>query len=124
PPPLVMGLRWPRPLLRQRITERLHARLQAGLLQEVERLLADGVPLERLAAYGLEYRFACRHLQGELDDQAFVTGLNHAIHQFAKRQETWFRHMERCGVVIHWLEAEGEPLQEGERFLLQKISNQ
>ncbi|MBF0096766.1 MAG: tRNA (adenosine(37)-N6)-dimethylallyltransferase MiaA [Magnetococcales bacterium] len=119
--PLVMGLRWPRPILRQRITERLHSRLDAGLLPEVQGLLAQGVSMARLAAYGLEYRFACRHLQGELDWPSFVQGLNQAIHQFAKRQETWFRHMERLGVTIHWLEAEQEPLQSAIAFLERQL---
>jgi tRNA dimethylallyltransferase len=120
--PLIMGLRWPRPILRQRITERLHSRLQAGLVQEVEGLLAHGVSRERLSAYGLEYRFVCRHLQGELAWPSLVQGLNQAIHQFAKRQETWFRHMERLGVTIHWLEAEQQPLQSAIAFLERQMA--
>ncbi|MBF0402015.1 MAG: tRNA (adenosine(37)-N6)-dimethylallyltransferase MiaA [Magnetococcales bacterium] len=109
--PFIMGIRWERSLLRQRITARLEARLQAGLLAEVEGLLGGGLAMERLAAYGLEYRFACRYLAGELSWEAFFAGLNRAIHQFAKRQETWFRHMERQGVVIHWLDGAADPLE-------------
>ncbi|MEO5348978.1 MAG: tRNA (adenosine(37)-N6)-dimethylallyltransferase MiaA [Magnetococcus sp. YQC-3] len=115
--PLVFGIRWERALLRERITVRLQQRLDAGLLAEVERLLAAGVDPERLAAYGLEYRFACRYLQGELTGEAFFQGLNRAIHQFAKRQDTWFRRMERHGVRIHWLDGTANPLQEAERWL-------
>ncbi|MEO5363493.1 MAG: tRNA (adenosine(37)-N6)-dimethylallyltransferase MiaA [Magnetococcus sp. DMHC-8] len=113
----IFGLRWERTVLRARITRRLQERLEAGLLAEVEKLLATGLPSERLAAYGLEYRFSCRYLQGELTWDAFFQGLNRAIHQFAKRQETWFRHMERHGVVIHWLDAAADPLAEAEQYL-------
>ncbi|MEO5338897.1 MAG: tRNA (adenosine(37)-N6)-dimethylallyltransferase MiaA [Magnetococcus sp. MYC-9] len=114
---LIVGIQWPRALLRKRITARLQERLEAGLLAEVERLLAGGLAAERLAAYGLEYRFACRHLAGELAWEPFFQGLNRAIHQFAKRQETWFRRMERHGVVIHWVQGEAEPLREAEQIL-------
>ncbi len=122
PPPLplhstIFGLRWERSVLRQRITVRLEERLAAGLLAEVERLLAGGLAPERLAAYGLEYRFACQYIRGELAWDPFFQGLNRAIHQFAKRQETWFRHMERHGVVIHWLEGAANPLEEAEHHL-------
>ena len=120
PPPLsllIFGIRWPRALLRQRITNRLQERLEAGLLAEVEGLLAGGLPAQRLAAYGLEYRFACQYLAGKLAWDSFLQGLNQAIHRFAKRQETWFRRMERHGVVIHWLEAEADPLAEAEAYI-------
>ena len=114
---LVFGLRWDRAVLRQRITVRLQERLAAGLVAEVERLLAGGLAAERLAAYGLEYRFVCQYLAGMWTWEEFFQGLNRAIHQFAKRQETWFRRMERHGVVIHWLEGAGDPLGEAERLL-------
>ena len=112
--PLVLGLRWQRPVLRQRITTRLQERLEAGLLVEVETLLLNGLSHERLAAYGLEYRFACRYLRGELTWDDFFRDLNQAIHRFAKRQETWFRRMERHGIVIHWLEGASNPLEAAE----------
>lgn len=110
--PAVFGLRWERTELRRRITERLKERLEQGLIEEVARLHAGGVLWERLEYYGLEYRFIARHLQGELSRNDMVQKLNSAIHDFAKRQETWFRRMERQGTVIHWLEGAGEPLEE------------
>ena len=115
--PLILGLRWERTLLRERITARLKERLDAGLMTEVETLLARGISHERLAAYGLEYRFACRHLCGELTWETFFQGLNQAIHKFAKRQETWFRRMERNGVTIHWLDGAENPLAAAKRII-------
>lgn len=110
--PKVFGLRWPRPLLRQRITKRLRERLDHGLIEEVAGLHEAGVSWETLDSYGLEYRFVAQHLQGLLNRNDLFQKLNSAIHQFAKRQETWFRRMERQGVVIHWLDGEGEPVSE------------
>ncbi len=107
--PLVLGIRWPRPLLRQRITERLQQRLRSGLLAEVTALLDRGVTHATLETYGLEYRYVSRHLRGELDAESCFAQLNRAIHKFAKRQETWFRGMERKGVAIHWLDGPGDP---------------
>lgn len=115
--PFILGIRWERAVLRARITQRLQERLEAGMLAEVEKLLAAGVDAERLAAYGLEYRFACRYLAGELEWEPFFLGLNRAIHQFAKRQETWFRHMERQGSTIHWLDGAADPLSEAAHLL-------
>lgn len=108
--PLVFGLRWARAELRRRITARLRERLTQGLIEEVAHLHAGGVGWERLEFYGLEYRFVARHLQGKLDRNDMVQKLESAIHDFAKRQETWFRRMERQGIEIHWLQGEGEPL--------------
>lgn len=110
--PLVFGLRWPRELLRQRISRRLRERLEHGLVEEVANLHASGVPWEVLDYYGLEYRFVAQHLQGQINRNDLFQKLNSAIHQFAKRQETWFRRMERRGVVIHWLNGEGDPAAE------------
>jgi len=107
--PLVYGLRWSRTLLRRRITDRLHERLNLGMIAEVERLHADGVAWEALEFYGLEYRFVAQHLQGQLNRNDMVQKLASAIHQFAKRQETWFRRMERRGTAIHWLDGEQDP---------------
>ncbi|MBF0455684.1 MAG: tRNA (adenosine(37)-N6)-dimethylallyltransferase MiaA [Magnetococcales bacterium] len=106
PPPisaLVLGIRWPRSVLRQRITQRLRQRLAEGMVEEVEGLLAAGVSHEQLYFYGLEYRFISRMLRGELDRESLFQHLNHAIHHFAKRQDTWFRRMEKRGVAIVWL---------------------
>jgi tRNA dimethylallyltransferase len=108
--PLVFGLRWARAELRRRISARLKERLDQGLLEEVTRLHAEGVAWERLEFYGLEYRFVARHLKGELSRDDMFQQLESAIHDFAKRQETWFRRMERQGIEIHWLEGAGEPL--------------
>ncbi|MDT8443786.1 MAG: tRNA (adenosine(37)-N6)-dimethylallyltransferase MiaA [Desulfuromonadales bacterium] len=110
--PEVFGLRWPRELLRQRITKRLRERLDNGLIEEVVTLHEAGVSWETLDYYGLEYRFVARHLQGQLNRNDLFQKLNSAIHQFAKRQETWFRRMERQGVAIHWLNGEGDPVTE------------
>lgn len=110
--PQVFGLRWPRELLRQRITRRLRERLDHGLVEEVAKLHADGVSWETLDYYGLEYRFVAQHLQGQLNRNDLFQKLNSAIHQFAKRQETWFRRMERQGVAIRWLGGEGDPVAE------------
>jgi tRNA dimethylallyltransferase len=110
--PLVFGLRWARAELRRRISARLKERLDQGLINEVAQLHAGGVAWERLEFYGLEYRFVARHLKGELGRNDMVQKLESAIHDFAKRQETWFRRMERQGVEIHWLEGAGEPLQD------------
>ncbi len=110
--PLVFGLKWPRELLRQRITKRLRERLDHGLVEEVAKLHADGVSWQTLDYYGLEYRFVAQYLQGQLNRNDLFQKLNSAIHQFAKRQETWFRRMERQGVAIHWLAAEKDPVTE------------
>ena len=105
-------MRWERSDLRRRITARLKERLHQGLVEEVARLHASGIPYETLEFYGLEYRFVALHLKGELNRNDMFQKLGSAIHQFAKRQETWFRRMERQGVVIHWLEGAGEPFEE------------
>lgn len=106
---IVFGIQWDRGLLRQRITERLKVRLNEGLVEEVERLLQEGVKAETLEFYGLEYRFVVKYLKGELNRNDMFQKLNAAIHDFAKRQETWFRRMERNGVAIHWLNGSGDP---------------
>lgn len=108
--PVVFGLKIPRELQRRRITERLKARLREGMIEEVAALLASGVPAERLEAYGLEYRFVSRYVRRELGRNDMFQKLNAAIHDFAKRQETWFRRMERHGVEIFWLDATRDPL--------------
>jgi tRNA dimethylallyltransferase len=101
--PLVIGVRWDRAILRQRITDRLHARLQSGMVEEVTALHQRGVSWERLYHFGLEYRYISLYLQDLMSFDDMVKTLNTRIHQFAKRQDTWFRRMERLGVVIHWI---------------------
>ena len=101
---VVIGVDVDRDTRRRRITERLHSRLEEGMVEEVERLLASGIAPADLIYYGLEYKYLTLHLTGELTLEEMTTQLETAIHQFAKRQMTWFRGMERrTGLPIHWL---------------------
>jgi tRNA dimethylallyltransferase len=109
--PLVFGVLWDRSRLRRRITERLEQRLAEGLIEEVRDLVDKGVSHGMLEHYGLEYRLVSQHLRGALNRNDMFQKLNSAIHQFAKRQDTWFRRMERQGITIHWLDGDGDPLQ-------------
>lgn len=102
---LTVGLDVPRDVRRQRISTRLKQRLEHGMIEEVERLLAKGVDAERLIAYGLEYKYITRYLQKEITYNEMQNLLEIAIHQFAKRQMTWLRGMERRGVPICWIDA-------------------
>lgn len=115
--PLVLGIRWDRSELRRRITRRLRQRLEAGMLDEIQQLHAGGVGWERLDYYGLEYRYGGMFLRGELNRNDMFQKLNSAIHDFAKRQETWFRRMEKNGVVIHWLDGVSDPPAEAQQVL-------
>ncbi|MFA5323113.1 MAG: tRNA (adenosine(37)-N6)-dimethylallyltransferase MiaA [Smithella sp.] len=99
----VFGIKWERAVLRKRITERLEERLNTGMIEEVSGLCSAGLTWERLESFGLEYRFIAQFLQREITFDEMKNKLNTAIHQFAKRQETWFRRMERKGVVINWI---------------------
>jgi len=110
--PLTIGIRWERSELRRRITERLRQRLDNGMIEEVQRLHEGGVAWERLDYYGLEYRYIGAFLQGKMNRNDMFQRLNSAIHDFAKRQENWFRKMERNGVTINWVEGAGDPLAE------------
>jgi tRNA dimethylallyltransferase len=101
---LVVGVQFDRQTRRKRITSRLRQRLREGMLDEVQRLLDNGLTPEQLTYYGLEYKFMTQHLIGELTYQEMFDGLNAAIHQFAKRQMTWFRRMEKQGIEIRWLD--------------------
>lgn len=102
---LVVGLSIPRELRRERITQRLKQRLEEGMLDEIKRLLDSGVKSEELIYYGLEYKYLTLHILGELSYDEMFRQLEIAIHQFAKRQMTWFRGMERRGITIHWVDA-------------------
>lgn len=106
---LVFGMKWERATLRNRITSRLKERLESGMIEEVQQLHASGVQWERLDYFGLEYRFIARYLRGEMNRNDLFQKLNSAIHDFAKRQDTWFRRMERCGTEIHWLDGARDP---------------
>lgn len=107
--PVVFGIKWERKILRQRITQRLKARLKRGMIEEVESLLEKGVSFETLEFYGLEYRFIAKYLKGELNKNDMFQKLNSAIHQFAKRQDTWFRRLEHQGILIHWVDGKVDP---------------
>ena len=108
--PLIFGIKIMREIVRQRITERLKARLAGGMIDEVQRLLAEGVPIARLESYGLEYRYISRYLAGEINRNDMFQKLNAAIHDFAKKQDNWFRKMERHGLEIIWLDAAADTL--------------
>ncbi|MBI5142111.1 MAG: tRNA (adenosine(37)-N6)-dimethylallyltransferase MiaA [Nitrospirae bacterium] len=101
--PLVIWLTRPRPELVERIGARLGERLDGGMIDEVQRLNAGGISWERLESFGLEYRFIADYLRGRMTMEELYRDLFTAIRRFAKRQETWFRGMERKGVVIHRL---------------------
>ena len=102
-PATIIGVDVDREVRRSRITRRLDARLEAGMLDEARRLLDSGIPPENLIYYGLEYKFLTEHLLGKTTFREMRDGLEIAIHQFAKRQMTWFRGSQRRGFRIHWL---------------------
>lgn len=102
---LIVGIDIDRELRRQKITRRLKARLDEGMIDEVKRLLDEGIPAEDLIYYGLEYKFVTEYLTGKSSYDEMFQRLEIAIHQFAKRQMTWFRGMERRGFKINWIDA-------------------
>ncbi len=102
---LIIGVDIDRELRREKITRRLRQRLEEGMVEEVRRLLQQGIQAEDLIYYGLEYKYLTLYVIGELTYEEMFTQLETAIHQFAKRQMTWFRGMERRGFTIHWLDA-------------------
>ncbi len=101
--PVVLGVDYPRTVIRKLITMRLHFRLENGMIEEVESLLQNGVTHERMEILGLEYRFISRYLNGVYTKDEMTALLNTAIHQFAKKQMTFFRNMEKNGIKIHWI---------------------
>ncbi len=101
---IIFGVHFDRKVIRERISLRLAERLQNGMIEEVESLMDKGVSPDALKFYGLEYRYLTRYIQGEISYDEMYAGLNTAIHQFAKRQSTWFRRMERQGFNIHWID--------------------
>lgn len=102
---LIVGLNIDRKLRREKISRRLLERLAGGMVEEVSALLADGLQADDLIYYGLEYKFVTQYLIGVLRYDEMVMQLETAIHQFAKRQMTWFRGMERRGFRINWIDA-------------------
>ncbi len=101
---VIIGISINRELRREKITRRLKARLDNGMVEEVRALLDEGIPAEDLIYYGLEYKFVTEYLTGQTSYDEMFTRLEIAIHQFAKRQMTWFRGMERRGFNIHWID--------------------
>jgi tRNA dimethylallyltransferase len=102
--PIIFGVYFDRKAIRERITERLEKRLEQGMIQEVEDLLQKGLTPEQLKFYGLEYKYLTQFVTGEITYDEMFRLLNTAIHQFAKRQMTWFRRMERQGFRINWID--------------------
>ena len=101
----IIGVNIDRELRREKITRRLKARLEEGMIEEVRGLMAEGIAADDLIYYGLEYKFVTEYLTGKTTYDEMFARLEIAIHQFAKRQMTWFRGMERRGFVIHWIDA-------------------
>ena len=104
-PYIIIGVSIDRDLRREKITRRLKARLDEGMIDEVRGLLAEGIPADDLIYYGLEYKYLTEYVIGRLTYDEMFRQLEIAIHQFAKRQMTWFRGMERRGFTIHWIDA-------------------
>ena len=102
---LIIGLNFDRDRRREKITTRLKQRLENGMIDEIQGLLNEGIPAEDLIYYGLEYKFITEYVIGKRSYDDMFHDLEIAIHQFAKRQMTWFRGMERRGFAIHWLNA-------------------
>ena len=119
----IFGLQLEVAIRRKKITERLHARLKAGMVDEVKALLSRGITSEQLIYYGLEYKFITQYLEGTIKYDQMVNLLNIAIHQFAKRQMTWFRKMEKEGTLIHWLDA-ALPSEVNIEIILSKLRKQ
>lgn len=120
---VVIGLSIDRETRRQKITRRLKARLEEGMVDEIRSLIDEGVPTERLLRYGLEYKFVTLYLLGQLTYDEMFAQLEIAIHQFAKRQMTWFRGMEeRRGIPINWIDS-SLPMDEKIRQTLQVLAD-
>ncbi len=104
--PIVLGIKYSREKRRERITIRLKDRLQKGMIEEARKLINSGISPDTLVSYGLEYKYLTWYITGKISYEEMFEGLNTAIHQFAKRQMTWFRKMEREGIIIHWIDGE------------------
>lgn len=100
---LVIGIDIPRERRREKISSRLHSRLEEGMVDEIKKLLDSGIPADDLIYYGLEYKFVTLFVLGRMSYYEMFTSLETAIHQFAKRQMTWFRGMEKRGTKINWI---------------------
>ena len=118
---LLTGIQFDRETRRKRITERLKQRLESGMVDEVKKLIEMGISSETLIYYGLEYKFIALYLTGKISYQEMVSDLEIAIHQFAKRQMTWFRGMERRGIKIHWIDGQ-LPMEEKVETIMMLLS--
>lgn len=119
---LTIGVRLEREKVKERITSRLKTRLENGMIDEVKQLVNNGITYDKLDFFGLEYKFIGKYLQGKLTYQEMFEQLNREIHNFAKRQMTWFRKMEREGIEINWIE--GADYNQAEKIITDKYSNQ
>ncbi len=119
---VIIGIDIDRELRREKITRRLKTRLENGMVEEVRALLDEGIPADDLIYYGLEYKFVTEYLTGSLSYDEMFKRLEIAIHQFAKRQMTWFRGMERRGFKIHWINAT-LPMEEKIRLIKEIYKN-
>ena len=117
---LIIGVDIDRELRREKITRRLKQRLDEGMVDEVRQLIEQGIAPDDLIYYGLEYKYLTLYVIGKLTYEEMFNGLEIAIHQFAKRQMTWFRGMERRGFTIHWMNAE-LPMKEKIAFVKEKL---
>ena len=120
---LIIGVNIGREARREKITRRLKARLEEGMVDEVRGLLDEGIPAEDLIYYGLEYKFVTEYVTGKTTYDEMFTRLEIAIHQFAKRQMTWFRGMERRGFTIHWIDAL-QPMEDKVGKILEIVNQQ
>lgn len=102
----IISIWFEREIIRQRITQRLMLRLKSGMIEEIEQLIRNGLTPEQLKFYGLEYRYITMYINNEIGYDEMFGLLNTAIHQFAKRQMTWFRRMEKKGFKIHWIDGQ------------------
>ena len=119
---LLIGIIFDRDTRRKRITDRLRQRLNSGMIEEVKYLIDSGIAAETLIYYGLEYKFITLYLTNKLSHDEMVRELEIAIHQFAKRQMTWFRGMEKKGIEIHWLDGE-MPMNEKVERVVELLKN-
>lgn len=118
---IILGIKYERSVIRKNISDRLHKRLREGLVEEVSELL-HAVSPEDLIFYGLEYKMVTLYVIGELTYKEMIEKLEIAIHQFAKRQMTWFRRMEKSGFIIHWIDGHW-PLEEKMDHIRKIIGN-
>lgn len=117
---LVIGINADRKIVKERITQRLKDRLNGGMIDEVKQLIESGVSHEKLSFFGLEYKFVSLYLRGQLNYNDMYQKLNSSIHDFAKRQMTWFRKMEREGIKIHWID--GPDIEKAKEIVMKYFS--